>query len=701
MLSALIHALLLRRSRPRHPRPLRPLHGLALCVGLALLAGTGAASAQATDTSAIQPSAGVDPLIRDAREAFVRRDRSRLAAFRIAAIDSRHPLAPWVDYWDLTGRLNEATADEVEAFYARWPASYVEDRLRNDWLLELGRRRDWAAFSRDLPRFRMNDDRQVHCYAVLVDHLAGKPVLDAARRVWMAQREPDDACLLMGRTLFEAKVFSADDIWRRVRLGVENNRVKLARQSAALLGDPVDKALVELLDKPTRYLLTKASSLTHHRSELASLAVARVAASDTDAAANLLQERWAAILGAEHAAWAWSQVAKQGALQLRPESLGWTRNAFEALPKRQTNTPDWSDDTLGWLARSALRNGQGSERWIWTLRSIEAMSATERADPAWAYWRARGVLGMAPAAEAGEAARNEARRLLQGIASPLNFYGQLAAEELGNIAPLPGRPVSPTGAEQAAARNHAGLQRALLAIGMGLRSEGVREWNFSLIGMSDRELIAAAQLACDREVWDRCINSADRTRAEIDLTLRYPTPLRRELLAKAGDIGLDPAYVYGLIRQESRFIVDARSNVGASGLMQVMPATAKWTARKIGLTSFRPEMITERDTNLRIGTAYLKLVLDDLGGSQAMAAAAYNAGPGRPRRWREGPVVEAAIWAENIPFNETRDYVKKVLSNATIYAGLLSGKPASLKARLGAPIGPREATAAPANDDLP
>jgi soluble lytic murein transglycosylase len=112
-------------------------------------------------------------------------------------------------------------------------------------------------------------------------------------------------------------------------------------------------------------------------------------------------------------------------------------------------------------------------------------------------------------------------------------------------------------------------------------------------------------------------------------------------------------------------------------------------------------MITDRELNLRLGSAYLKLVLDDFDGSQAMAAAAYNAGPGRPRRWREGPTLEVAAWAENIPFSETRDYVKKVLSNAVYYRSLLDGKPASLKARLGAPIGPRDAGAPAPNQELP
>ena len=181
---------------------------------------------------------------------------------------------------------------------------------------------------------------------------------------------------------------------------------------------------------------------------------------------------------------------------------------------------------------------------------------------------------------------------------------------------------------------------------------------------------------------------------------RFPTPFRKEVLARSRDIGLDPAYVYGLIRQESRFIMDARSSVGASGLMQIMPATAKWTAKKIGL-DYSPDLLIDRETNLKLGTSYLKLVLDDFSGSQAMAAAAYNAGPSRLRRWRDGPSLEAAVWAENIPFTETRDYVKKVLSNATFYAALLDGATPSLKVRLGRPIGPREGNANPADKELP
>ena len=160
----------------------------------------------------------------------------------------------------------------------------------------------------------------------------------------------------------------------------------------------------------------------------------------------------------------------------------------------------------------------------------------------------------------------------------------------------------------------------------------------------------------------------------------------------------DPAYVYGLIRQESRFVTVARSGVGASGLMQIMPATARWTAKKIGMTGFSPEQVYDSRTNVVLGVNYLNLALESFQNSKPLAAAAYNAGPGRPKRWRElGGTMEGAIWAENVPFTETRDYVKKVLANTTIYAALISGKPQSLKAELGQ-VGPAPVTVANLGD---
>ena len=334
-------------------------------------------------------------------------------------------------------------------------------------------------------------------------------------------------------------------------------------------------------------------------------------------------------------------------------------------------------------------------------KAVDAMGPEGRQDSTWVYWKARSLL----AGRVSDAERAEARQLLEGIAGTRGFYEQLALEELGQRITTPPAPAPLTAEEKAAARANPGLNRALYAILLGLRSEGVREWNYTTNlhqsgGMPDRELLAAADFACQREVWDRCINTSERTKSVVDVTQRFPTPFRSAVVERANGIGLDPAYVYGLIRQESRFIMDARSHVGASGLMQVMPATARWTAKKIGLNGFTADQINDRDTNITIGTAYLKLALDDFAGSMPMAAAAYNAGPGRPRSWRNGPVLDAAIWAENVPFAETRDYVKKVLANTTNYAALITGQPQSLKSRLGT-IGPRDAALPEVNKDLP
>lgn len=622
----------------------------------------------------------------EARDAFRKKDSNRLAAARAAAQADQHALLPWVEYWELTNRLTSAKQAEIDAFYTRWSGTYVEDRLRNDWLLELGRRRDWTNFAADYPRFRMNDDREVACYALLTEHLAGRDVRDAARAAWLAQRDADDGCALMAQTLYDAGKFIAADVWLKARRSVDINRPRAARQAAGLMGAPLARRVGDALDTPPRYLAQHGSTATRNQAEMAALALTRLANKDPEMTAAMLADRWERDLPADLAAWVWASAGREAAQNLSPQAPQYFQRAAKVAAKSRQPI-EWSDDTLAWKARAALRS-DGPARWPQVLQAIAAMSPDEQREPSWVYWRARALKATAPDPAGGDA---EADRLLQSIAGQMNFYGSLAAEDLGQAITLAPPPAPLTAQERAAAVRNPGLARALLLISIGLRGEGVREWNFTLRGMQDRELLAAAQLACDFEVWDRCINTSDRTRAEIDVEQRFPTPFRKDVVARSREIGLDPAYVYGLIRQESRFIMDARSGVGASGLMQIMPATAKWTAKKIGM-DYSSAMLQDKDANLRLGTAYLKLVLDDFAGSQPLAAAAYNAGPGRSRRWRDGPTLEAAVWAENIPFGETRDYVKKVLSNAAFYEALLDGRSASLKKRLGSGVGPKDAS---------
>lgn len=648
------------------------------------------------------PAPTPDPLLNSAREAWQRRDKAALQRAAAQASALQHPLSAWMDYWQLAARLPEATVEEVESFYTRWRGSYVEDRLRNDWLLVVGERGDWRTFAADYPRFRMDDDRDLHCQALRAERaLGGKalrgeetPFKDRALAAWLAQRDADSACHALARELLEAKVFGSAELTRKLQRSAEEGRGRAFRQTAEL-HKTGSKTLIAAHEQPERFLSRRGKSKGGSLPALeTAIALVRLAAANPGAAAQQLRANENLPPSLRH--WAWLQTARQALLRLQPEAADYLREALDLRETRRASA-DWSEDTHAAVLRIALRAGD------WTLLAERVAAAPERlrADPSWRYWGAQAIYRSAAEGERGDTARQQARAELARLAAPLHFYGQLAADELGLRLALPAAPPPPSEEERSAAAAHPGLARALLLYAAGLRSEATREWNFSLreLADDDRRLLAAAQLACERAIWDRCIATSERTKTQIDLAQRYPTPFREQVLAQARAAGLDPADPYGLMRQESRFVSEARSAVGASGLMQVMPATARWTAKKLGIPYGR-EQLHDADLNLRLGMAYFRLVLDDFDGALPLATAAYNAGPGRPRRWREGGVLDAAAWAETIPFTETRDYVKKVLANATVYARLLGSPQATLRQRLGQQVGPRPATK-PVNEELP
>ena len=654
-------------------------------LGALILPPTASARTAGAETS------NADAVFLDLAQAFKQRDRKRLTA---ALPQLRgHMLEPWAAYWELAARLDEASTKEIADFLTRFSGTYQEDRLRNEWLLQLGKNRDWVAFEREVRLYRMNDDRSVRCYTALADYKThGSDISKLVSDTWLSLKDADEGCAAAAEQLLDDKQLDRHTAWLRARLGMENDRLRVATQAVGMLDEHWTKTVNTIYLNPGKYLSDKLTALRPQTREFVSLALIRQAYLDpAEAAVEVEKLRWKAQLTQEERSWIWGVIGKRAAQKLSPDAPGFFA---KGLPQHM------HEDHLVWQARATLRMG----KWSQLLETIAAMPEGLRNDPTWVYWKARALLLHT----ASESARAQAQQLLASIAGVRGFYEQLALEELGQKISAPARPEPLTPEEKEAARQNTGLARALYAIRIGLRPEGVREWNYHTNlhqrgGLDDRGLLAAADLACQHEVWDRCINTSDRTKTLIDFEQRFPMPFRSAVVARTAQIGLDPAYVYGLIRQESRFIMDARSGVGASGLMQVMPATAKWTAKKIGLTGFQPRDITDRDTNIAIGTGYLKLVLDNFGGSMPMAAAAYNAGPGRPQLWRGqsgAPVLEAAIWAENIPFNETRDYVKKVLSNTTNYAALMTGQPQSLKARLGN-VGPRDASVALPTEDLP
>jgi len=662
----------------------------AILTSLALL-GAFAVSTPAPAYAQNQDTSRADSIVLEMAQSYKQRDRKRLTALLPQV--RGHVLEPWAAYWDLSAHLDEAGPTEIQAFFTRYSGSYQEDRLRTELLLHLGRLRDWVGFNREYLLYRMNDDKSVRCYALLAEHLAsGIDNTAQVKDVWLTMKDADESCASAAEQLVKDHTTSNQMVWQRARLGMENDRVRVVTQAVGIVSPSSVRTVNAIYVNPGKYLNDKLTALQPKTRELVSLALIRQAYLDpAEAAVEIDKLRWRAQLTQEERSWIWGVIGKRAAQKL-------SNDASDYFARGQA--PMMHEDHLAWQVRAALRAG----RWSQVLSATGAMGEAQRGDPAWTYWRARAMLLQSST----EGARSQAVKLFESIAGVRGFYEQLALEELGQPITVAPKPAALTPEEKEAARQNPGLNRALYAIRIGLRAEGVREWNYSTNlhvrgGMDDRGLLAAADLACQNEVWDRCINTSDRTKSVIDSEQRYPMPFKAAVVARASQIGLDPAYVYGLIRQESRFIMDAKSGVGASGLMQVMPATARWTAKKLGLTNFQAHQITDRDTNIAIGTGYLKLVLDSFDGSMPLAAAAYNAGPGRPRTWRGqtgGPVMEAAIWAENVPFTETRDYVKKVLSNTTNYAALITGQPQSLKTRLGS-VGPKDASTPDITLDLP
>lgn len=641
-----------------------------------------------------------DAVISEMSVAFAHNDRKKLT--HLLAQAKGHVLEPWAAYWELRARLGDAPDNDVKEFLSKYAGTYQEDRLRNDWLLVLGQRQEWTQFEREYPHYRMHDDKEVECYANWLQSSQKKfndthALHDQIRRNWLSQRNADEGCTFAFEQLLKARQVNALDAWRKARSMVEINHKPPARDALRMVSDQSMSKLDELIGNPARFLQQRAASLGKESSEWITLSMVRLAANDHDAAIKQIHNnKLIKTLNSEQLQWIWAVIARQAAMEFDNNALDYFAQAgqVQELP----------DDLLAWKVRAALRS-PGKPNWSMVEAAIVSMSPLAQKEPAWVYWRARSLMARQPVSTT---AMPQALIGLQSIAGNQGFYEQLAEEELGRKISMPVRPAPPTAAEMDAVKSLPGLQRAIYAIRIGLRQDGVREWNYTTGvvdaqgkrgRLSDREKLAAAQWACELEMWDRCINTSERTQL-FDINHRYPLPFRDDVLTRTRDIRLDPAYVYGLMRQESRFITDARSNVGASGLMQVMPRTAKWTAKKLGMKNFQVDQLNQRDTNIAIGTGYMKLVLNNFQGSMPMAAAAYNAGPSRPRKWRNGPLLEGAIWAECIPFNETRDYVKKVMSNTTMYAAIITGEPQSLKNRLGK-IGPRDKDEPAEDTDLP
>ncbi|MDE3011829.1 MAG: lytic transglycosylase domain-containing protein [Pseudomonadota bacterium] len=599
-----------------------------------------------------------------AHEAYRNRDLGALQ--KLAERPLSGPLADYVQFWWIEARLGTALRQvapgEVHQFLARNDGP-LSERLRADWLKALAQQQSWVDLLADAGGYA-GSDPEVVC-GLASAHLRGgdSDIPDNVRALWVSGRSTPPGCEPVFARLLASGHVQAEDLLVRFQHALQIDNTGVAKALAPLLPPELavaDAAFAQAIADPAGWL---ARFETHPRNRAMRVlelhALGQVARSDPPQA-RALWEHAATQLTPVERAQGWARIAVRAAQKLDPDALADFRRAHDA---------SFLEAELPWWVRAALRAGA----WDEVLHATEQMSEVQAAQPVWRYWRARALK------TAGR--RDEALEAFAQVGHPNDYYGQLAAEELGQRVLLSGS-LHAEPDEQAQVRARPGIQRALALFHLGLQSEAAQEWGFALRGASDRLWLAAADVAHDAEWYDRMISAAEHAGPDADPGLRYPLPFREALHARARENGLDEAWVYGLVRQESRFLPEAQSRSGALGLMQLMPATARWAARKIGLRDFKPAYSQEVQTNLQLGSYYLHHVLEDLG-HPVLATAGYNAGPNRVRRWLEARSLEGAVFIETIPVTETRDYVQKVMANATLYAQRLGLPGRALKSRLG------------------
>ncbi|MBM5574656.1 lytic transglycosylase domain-containing protein [Deefgea sp. CFH1-16] len=594
------------------------------------------------------------------RQAVRARDLPRLA--QISDANQGKPLEMYPNYYWLTLQLKQISADDANQFLNRYANTPLANRFRDDWIKELARRQAWSSFEQEYAKID-SPSAELQCFKSQAAQARNdNSTLKANKALWFTAKPLAASCNPIFDTLFANGSLSENDAWWRIRQALAANRADFARQLSSRVGSPSEfsaKNLAAINSAPDKQI-KQLNAAGRANLELQLYALELIGRKSPEQAA-LIIEQLSPNLSAADQRFAWQQLGLSAARRHHPNASFW-------LSKADMN--DLEEEDQAWFIRSALR----AEDWNAVESRIKALPAETQAKNTYRYWLARAYETQNKA--------NAANEIYLQLADGFDYYGLLAQEKLGTMLQESRAPYTSKPEEINAIAALPGVVRALSLNQQNWRVEANREWNFAMQGLSDTQLLAAAELARKNKMYDRSIYTAERTQKIHDFTLRYPMPYREEAEQAAKEQGLDPAWVYGLIRQESRFISDIRSSAGAAGLMQLMPNTAKWVAGKMKISDFSSADITDVTSNLQMGTYYLAYWAENFNGNAILATAGYNAGPGNARKWRADRELDPTIYIETIPFGETRDYVKKVLSNASHYAHYFKGSPTQLSHRL-------------------
>ena len=561
-------------------------------------------------------------------------------------------LAPYLEYEFLRDRIPQTSPAVLETFIERASDAPVGDMLRKKWLRHLARRGQWAVFER---HYRANDEPDLRCIKLDRDLRKGIEPAQLEKDIdalWLSGSPRPAQCEPVFKKLRAEGYFTPTRVWARVMLAMETRNLSVAKAMGAYL--PADE----------RVWISRWISL--HREPLAALRAwdypveAEVARAALKHGVMRLGHRDAQIAMDEwqdlKSRYAFSEADDReikrylgllAAQDHQPVALEWLTDV----------EPTADDDNLReWRVRAAIRAAD----FRLVKFFVEAMSDAQKGEPTWRYWRARALEALGQ--EEG------AKRELRELARTRTFYGFLAADRLQLPYSLEHSAVQPTPEEVSEMLARPGVQMAkeLLAIGdtVGAR----RQWQWTMQALDNRGLQVAASIAGAWGWHDRAILTLTRTDNMDDIELRFPVLHRKMVEANAEANDIAPAWMYGIVRQESAFVVDARSEAGALGLMQIMPGTGREVGRLLKLPVRNNAAILRIENNLRLGARYLRSVLKQYQGHVVLATAAYNAGPTRVREWLPGGApMEAERWVETVPYTETRRYVKNVLAFTAVY----------------------------------
>jgi soluble lytic murein transglycosylase len=625
---------------------------LAFWIGLF---DAGAAHANVAPTT---PAVATIGALLDAHTAWRDRDLARLNL--LAPQLRSHLLAPYVEYWQTMLAPEDR---QIQRFLERHRGTQLAERLRADWLRGVARRGDWALLAAAYPALEQ-PPTDVMCWSLRARVALGDRSVadDLLRTQWLQWRELPEGCAAAARELARDGRIAPQAIWSRARALVGLSELAAARRTLDLLPAreaPLRAQLDLALGVPERLLARNAAPRTAVERELAMFALARIAAADPQRA-GLNLDLQVVKLPADQRAWAYAQAGLTAARRLQGEALGWFAKAHGA---------DLTDEHCAWWARAALR----AEAWPEVRAAIAHMTRAAQDEPRWQYWHAR--------AWRDEGDTRTAKALFGRAARDPGFYGQLALEALPPAAPAV--TAAPSSAEIDAVARDPAIARAVALHRADLPELASREWAWAVRHFDDRRLAAASRHAHRLGLWNRGIDSSERTASAHDLGTRYPTPFQALVRPAAKQFDVDAALVYSVMHQESRFAPGNASRAGARGLMQVMPATGQWLAGQLGWQGYATGWLDEPQRNVMLGARYLRQLRTDLGGSTVQVVAGYNAGPGRAVAWRGSRPLEGAIYAESIPLDETREYVKRVMTASLHYDRLLSGAQQPLGERLG------------------